>query len=282
MQKGRQGFYKPASMEIITMLEELTEHYIADVTDFLKKHLEDCIYLYIDIKKYGLSNPAMNVWFEIDSDGIHLVVMRYHTSITFFADRDNFNLDNVVGLIKQYKPNSISTTKKLAERLHLLLDTYDASYGYIVRFLQYPDFDSDYMVESAKDDDMLEIASLITSDEEIGSYYELQDLAGQFLERRHCGMGRNYVVRENGKIVGHIASYAELDHIGTTGGLIVNPSSQGKLLGAVLEGYIVRKMLGEGFQLFGFVSERKARLLVKMGNKIATEYGKLTKHANNI
>ena len=264
------------------MLKKLTDHNVEEVTEFLKQHLEDCIYLYIDIKKYRTTNPAMNVWYEKDAGRIQLVVMRYHTSITFFAEKDNCNLDTVIGLIKKYKPNSISTTKRLAERLYLLLGTYNVSYGYIIRFLHYPDFGGDHLVELAKDDDMLEIARLVTSDEEIGSYYELQDLADQFLERRRCGMGRNYIVRDNGMIVGHIASYAELDHIGTTGGLVVKPDYQGKLLGAILEGYIIRKMLGEGYQLYGYVSERKCKLLIRMGNEIATQYGKLTKHASNI
>lgn len=264
---------------VIELLKELTERNVVEVTEFLKQHLEDCIYLYIDIKKYGLTNPAMNVWYEKDADRIHLVVMRYHTSITFFAKNDNYNLDTVIGLIIKYKPNSISTTKKLAERLHLLLDNYDVSYGYIIRFIHYPDFGGNHLVESAKDDDMLEIARLVTSDEGIGSYYELQDLADQFLERRRCGMGRNYIVRENGRIVGHVASYAELDHIGTEGGLIVRPDCRGKRIGSILEGYFIREMLGEGYRLYSFASERRCKVLVRMGNEIATEYGKLTKHA---
>lgn len=263
------------------MLMKYTEHDVSEVTEFLKQYLEDCIYLYIDIKKYGLTNPAMNVWYEKKSGRISLVAMRYHTSITFFAENDNCNLDAVIDLIKKYKPNSISTTKKLAERLYLLLGTYDVSYGYIIRFLHYPDFGGDHLVELAKDDDMLEIARLVTSDEGIGSYYELQDLADQFLERRRCGMGRNYVVRENDSIVGHVASYAELDHIATEGGLIVRTDCRGKRIGSVIESFFIRKMLEEGFRLYSFASERRCKTLVKMGNEIATEYGKLTKHANS-
>ncbi len=258
------------------------ERDIQNILVYLRKGIQDCIYMYIDIKKYGLNNSAMKVWFENDRDGNLInVVMKYHTSISFYSDNDDCDLKGVIDLIKEYNPNSISAKKVFVERLNIVLaDVYDVTYGHVVQLLNYPDLDKDGIVETARDTDMLEIAKLIVSDKHIGSYYDVNDLAEQFIERRNSGMGRNYVIRDNGKIVGHTASYAELDNVAVAGGLIVDPTYKGDLLlGPILEGYIIRQMLKEGFTLFGFVTPKRCKILVRLGNKFVTEYGKLTKEA---
>lgn len=263
---------------------EAQERDIQNILLYLKNGIQDCIYMYIDIKKYGIKNVAMKVWFENDKNGNLInVVMKYHTSISFYSHNDDCDLKGVIELINDYKPNSISAKKVFVERLYTVFaDVYDVTYGHIVQLLNYPDLDKDDIVETAKDTDMLEIAKLIVSDEHIGAYYDVNDLAEQFIERRNSGMGRNYIIRDKGKIVGHTASYAELDNIGVAGGLIVNPTYEGELLlGPILEGYIIRKMLKEGFILFGFVTPKRSKILVRFGNKFVTEYGKLTKEAQN-
>jgi len=91
-------------------------------------------------------------------------------------------------------------------------------------------------------------------------------------------MGRNYIIREDGKIIGHIATYAELDDVAVTGGLIVERAYEGHMFGAVLEGYIVRQMREEGFRLYTFVvNHKRYKLLKNMGNLPVGEYGKMIK-----
>lgn len=253
---------------------------IQNILEYLKEGIQDCIYMYIDIKKYGINNTAMKVWYESDKNGsLVLVVMKYHTSISFYSDKDDCNLNGVIELIKDYKPNSISAKKVFVERLYSeMFNDYDVTYGHILRLLNYPDLGQDYIVKTARDTDMLEIAKLIVSDVHIGSYYDVNDLAEQFIERRNSGMGRNYIILDKGKIVGHVASYAELDNIGVAGGLIADPMYKGEfLLGPILEGFIIRKMVKEGFTLFSFVTPKRSKILVRLGNKFVSEYGKLTR-----
>lgn len=257
---------------------------IHKILDYLKNGIQDCIYMYIDIKKYGIDNSAMKVWYDNDKDGnLSIVVMKYHTSISLYSNNDDCDLKGVIELIKLYNPNSISAKKVFVERIYSKMsDVYDVMYGHILQLLKYPDLGKDEVVETAKDADMLEIAKLVVSDKQIGSYYDVNDLAEQFIERRNSGMGRNYIIRDNGKIVGHVASYAELDNIGVASGLIADPSYRGDLLlGPILEGYIIRQMLREGFTLFNFVTPRRSKMLVRFGNKLVAEYGKLSKEANN-
>lgn len=258
---------------------------VLKILGYLKKGIQDCIYMYIDIKKYGLKNSAMKVWYDNDENGqLNIVVMKYHTSISLYSNEDDRDLKGVIELIKEYSPNSISAKKVFIEKIYFeMADVYDVMYGHILQLVKYPDFKKDYIVETAQDKDMLEIAKLVVSDVQIGAYYDVNDLAEQFKERRHSGMGRNYIIRENGRIVGHIATYAELDNIAVASGLIADPSYEGRLLlGPILEGYMIREMHKEGYTLFGFVTPRRSKMLVKYGNKFVSEYGKLSKDAQTI
>lgn len=257
----------------------LKEKDINMVVDYLQKGVQDCIYMFVDIKKYGLSNPAMKVWYGVDQyENINLVIMKYHTSISLFSQQDAWSIDDVISIISEYRPNSITGRRDMIEKLMSRMEGYNVEYGYIFKLIEFADFGGDELVEEATDSDMLEIARLVTSDAEIGSYYEIEDYAKQLIERKHSGMGRNLIIRDKGQIVGHIATYAELDDIATTGGLIVDSNHEGKMLGAVLEGCLVRQLLGEGTSIYTFVTSKKRyKLLKNMGNSPVGEYGKMMK-----
>lgn len=247
---------------------------------YLKKNVQDCIYMYIDIKKYRLNNPAMKVWVTKDyNDQINFVVMQYHTSISLFSADDEIPEKELVNLIAQSNPNSITGKRRLIEKLHTFLTSeYYAVYGFIFKFEKFHNFGGYGLIEKAGEADALEIAKLVTSDNDIGSYYEIEDFAHQLQERMQTHMGRSYIIRDAGKIIGHIATYAELDNIATTSGLKVNPAYEGHMLGAVLESYIVHQMLEEGFNLYTYVTSKKRyKLLKNMGNPVVGEYGKMIK-----
>ena len=262
-------------------LKVANEKDIDVILEYLRPNIQDCIYMYIDIKKYRTTNPAMKVWYDHNETGdIVLVVMKYHTSISLYSSEtsDIWLSTDLLRIIKQHKPNSITGRRDIIEILMNEMNGYYAEYGYVFKLEKFADFGGDELVETANDSDMLEIAKLVTSDAEIGSYYEVQDYADQLLERKHSGMGRSLIVRDGSQIVGHIATYAELDGIATTGGLIVKPSHEGKMFGAILEGFLVRKLLNEGITIFTFVTSRKRyKLLKNMGNNPVGEYGKMMK-----
>ena len=174
-----------------------------EIISYLKTGFQDCIFMYIDIKKYRLTNPAMKVWFDRRSNGsIGTVVMKYHTGISVYSDSNVIPLDDISGIIQKYAPKSITGRKEIIEQIYSIHnDLYTVLYGAVFKNNAIIDIEGDELVEPAKDEDMLEIAKLICSDEEIGSYYDSENLAVQLLERKHTGMGRNYIIRKEGKIV---------------------------------------------------------------------------------
>lgn len=267
-----------STQEVIGM-KKATANDIPAILVYLKRHVEDCLYMYIDIGKYGLELPHMQVWFDTNDNGISLVVMKYHTSISIYTDTKNWDVEAVAQLIRKENVNSITGTKAITERLYsLCADDYKVSYGSVFRFSKARDYTFQGLIESATEQDTPEIARLIMEDQGIGSYYEVQDLADQLAERMRTNMGRSFIIRENGKIVAHIASYAEYDGLATTGGLIVAPTCRNGLYGGVLESKLVHTLLEENFQVYTFVTERlRKKLLTAWGNECVGEYGKITR-----
>ena len=258
-------------------MRKATENDIPAILVYLKRQVQDCLYMYIDIAKYGLENPNMEVWLDSDKNGVKLVVMKYHTSISVYTDREKWNVEKVAKLIREKHVNSVTARRDIVEKLYeLCADLYSVSYGSVHLFTQYRDFGLGDRIETATPEDTLEIAKLITQDEEIGSYYDVQNLADQLTERMNTGMGRCYVIREDGKIIAHIASYAEFDGIATTSGLIVDPAHRNSVYGAALENYLVENLLKEGFTVYTFIQDRlRFKLLERMGNHCLSEYGKM-------
>jgi len=246
------------------------------IVAFLKKHINDSLYMYIDIAKYGLELPSMKVWVN-EGSPVKMVVMKYHTSLSVCADDDGWDREAVLELVRQEKPLSMTADEKwIKDIFDDIQDDYTVEYGHMFSFDKYRDIHMDVEVETAKEEDMLEAAALIKTDEGIGSYYETQDLADQLIERMNTQMGRSYIIRENGKIIAHIASYAEYDGLATTGGLIVDADHRDTVYGAFLEKYLVDRLHEDGFKVYTFVTGRmRYRFLKAMGNEVAGKYGKL-------
>ncbi len=236
--------------------------------------------MYIDIAKYGLDNPAMRVWLEEGENGLRLAVMKYHTGISLYTAERDFDAAAAAALIREHRVGSVTGRRDLVEKLSgVLAAEYAAEYGWIFRYDGgYPAPDRETPVVRAGEEDAEEIARLIISDEGIGGYYEIEDLTRQFAERMQAGFGRNLVIRENGRIVAHYATYAEYEDIAVIGGLIVAPEQRGRHLADTLEHRLVEELRAEGYRVYSFAaSELRHSLLLRRGVPMAGEYGKLVR-----
>lgn len=275
----------PIVMENIVEAEgmrEATEQDIPAILTYLKRSLADCLYMYIDIAKYGVENPNMKVWVDSTESGIKFVMMNYHSGISIQAGEDSFDPEQVANIIKEENATIIRGKRSVIEQLTPYFEDFKEEYGAVFKLTSYRFDDFDGEIETASPEDTLEIANLIKKDPEIGAYFDTEGLAKQLAERIETGMGRSYVIRENGKIIAHIASYAEFENLATTGGLIVDPEVPRGIYGSVMEGYLVRRLLEENFRIYTFVAKRlREKMLTAMGNERVGEYGKLFKEAGN-
>lgn len=264
-----------------TALREAKESNLERIREFVARDISKCIYMYLDVNQYGLDNPNMKLWIltSVNTKVICGVAMRYHDSISLVTNGSVQDLSPFVELIEQQKPTMVSGDLDLIKAVSESCSIeYDLEEGYVYDITDYRVLDGEADIQPALDSEMREIAQLICSDESIGSYYDVDDLEEQLRTRKENGTGRNFVIREDGVIFAHIATYAEGMGIGVTAGLIVDEQHRDKPYGTFLESYLVDSMRKDGLRAFTFVTNRKrARLFDAMGGKLCGRYGKMTR-----
>lgn len=252
---------------------------ILDILNFLKDNISDCIYMYIDIAKYGVNSTNISVWLDDTKGCIKTVVMSYYDSLQIYSNNLTNDIEWIITLIRKQEYSMVSGNKEAISALEVYLqDYYNSEFGEVYQVTKYRLFETNGMIENAKYDDMREIAELICSDPAFCTNYQVDILEKQLKNRLQNGMGRNLIIKEQGQIVAHIATYAEYEDIVVTSGLIVRSDCRKKMYGLLIESYLVNELLEENKKIYTFIlDEKRAALLNAMGAHKCAEYGKLTK-----
>lgn len=248
---------------------------VDNILNFLKADMVNNLYAYIDIKSYGLEHPEMKVWLN-ESDTIQWVVMKYYESFQICGKIEK-DMESILSLIKQYEPKMISGKEDTIRQLVPALTRYKATYGKIFEVDRYlPQMGNQMEVEAATSKDMDEIAALICSDEEIGGHYDVKVLSQQLQDRQRSGMGRNFVIRQNGTIIAHTATYAECENVAVTGGTIISKAYRNSPCYSALSNKLLQELNKEQKRIYTFAtSEKMIRYHTRM-HSLCASYGKLT------
>ncbi len=260
-------------------MERLTEDRLEEVLAYLKNDIPNCLYMYIDIEKYGIKNENITVWFDTDETGkISTVIMKYYNSVSIYSKNDVYDVEKIVEMINSLKVSTINAKKAIIEAIEpMLADDYFAEYGYVFRFDASKELDCPDEITTAELSDMKEIATLICADSDFAAMYNVDNLAKQLGDRMQSNFGRSYIIKNDGRIIAHIASYAEYNHIATTSGLVVAKEFQNGVYGLALENYLVNRLWEDDFVVYTFVVKKlRKKLLEITGNTQVGEYGKLT------
>lgn len=250
---------------------------VGRILEYLENDLGNCVYLYMDIRKYGLDSSYIKVWIN-EEEQLTTVVMRYFDSLQIYADKRNADMNGILELVLEEKVQMISGEKGLIDRLRRcekVEEDYEAKEGYVFQLENYRVFPCEE-IKNGLPEDCQEIADLMCMDEGFAGNYDAKNLALQLQERMQTGMGRSYVIKKNGKIIAHIATFAEDMGIAVTSGLIVHPKYRDYPYGTIMESNLVNILKKEGFKVFTFVNEQKrVKLLKAMGSKECGQYEKL-------
>lgn len=249
----------------------------SDILKLLERDIGNCVYIYIDVLKYGFGQDSViSVW--VDGNPINLLFMKYHDSIQVYGRLGKTQSDDITGLIKKLAPHMIYGEKSLVLSLHALVEAtgnYAVTSGAVFEFLAYRKCPSDNIV-ALSSSDMRQAAELVLMDKGFASNYDADGLTRQMSERLKTNMGRNYGIYQDGMLVAHIASFAEYGGIAVTSGLIVHPAYRSKPYGSILESYLVNTLLEEKYKVYTFVNDPlRIRLLKAMGCRLCGEYAKL-------
>lgn len=261
-----------------------TEDTLKRILEYLEPDVVNCLYLYIDLSIYGLKNPNINVWYQEDEEGIYMVVMQYHQSFQVYASRNYDCIDGILRLVEKRNPYAISGRSEIIHALSGKLDQYKAEFGVVTKH-RFSDTEKlerildqcDVQIEQATTKDAREIAELICSDPELGAPYTVDSLSKELVERMETGMGRSLIIRKNGKIVGHTATFAEYGSIAMGSGLIIAPAFRDTMYFNWLDSYMELTLKKEGKNIYGMVLDpRLLKAYKRSGSDVVAEYGKLS------
>ena len=128
-------------------------------------------------------------------------------------------------------------------------------------------------VEKAQKEDFDGIAKLIYEDEDLGSSYELESLTQQMYERNLEKFTRNYVIRDNDRVIAHASTGAENEKVSMLSYVITNPKHRGKGLAFQVCSNLCKDLIEEGKQIFLInYSQESTKLYDKLGFKICCEW----------
>ncbi|MCI9109035.1 MAG: hypothetical protein HFI00_12710 [Lachnospiraceae bacterium] len=260
------------------MLKKLVQRDRDRVLSYLEKNFCDCIYLCIDLEKYGVGHPEVGFWYSERKGEPYLVFMKYYDSIQVFCADDNWKAEEYAEWMNQFSVTMIRGNARAIQKLEGYLEGYHTAYGITVHETEYREFPQFSMVERAGVEDAMEIARLMCADREFGENYTAENLAVQIRDRMIENVGRNFIIRENGKIAAHVGTFIENAKAAVESGLIVDEKYKNKFYGLIVHEYLKKITMQEGKLLYAFrINDAMQRYTRAANESICGYYGKMTR-----
>lgn len=261
------------------IIELTTENEIEDLLEYVKEDIANCLYIYVDLKRYGLSNKNMQVWIDKNGHETCLVVMRYHDGFQIYSNQNSWDQEGLVTLIEEYKPERIAGNESVIRALEpRISNRYYSEYGVIFkgRNEHFSGISEEFVPQIANLADIPEIAELLLTEQEFREQYTKAELIGQLEERYRTKMGRSMVIKVNGKIAGHIGTFAETQDVAIISGAVVTKEYRNTDCYAILSHKLSEILCGiEKKNIYFFATNKRLIRLVQRMNELIASYGKL-------
>ena len=235
-----------------------------------------CLYLYMDLIQYGSDSEFTKSWIQTDNGEVTCVLLAYHTAMHIFA-RGEFNVGEIVELVKENKPSQICAAKStiMALKEPLSDSGYEVELGYVGK-MQEGDAINSGIVKLATINDVDDIAALLYKDEGIGASYTIDDLKEQFRERLSQGFVRSFIIRDGERIVAHLGTGAEADNVCVVTYVITDENYRGRGYAKEMYQVACHELHKDGKEIYAvYYVDSAIKLHHKVGFKDCCEYGKL-------
>lgn len=237
------------------------------VFSYIGENYSHCLYLYMNLKRYGVESDLIDVYFHVNDDEIKAVYLKYYSCIHVYSQDNDFSMEEFFSWSRNLSFSMIYCERKCAEHIWKnLSDEWKTkaaiSNGWVAE-IQNVDREAVTKVQKAIGQDFDSIVSLIYEDEDIGRSYNLEDLSCQLKERAESGYSRNYVIKDGDVVVAHACTNAELDAIAVVAELVVNQDYRRRGYASEIWRYLCRQLLNEGKEVFSFYYSEESRSLHK-------------------
>ena len=260
------------------MITSLHSQDINDILNIIGSNYGECLYLYLDLIKYGTDNPNIKVWADKNDDTISSVLLKYYTGMHIYCPKNDLNVDNLAKLIKDESPSIICAKKSIIEQLETNLsnDGYKSEYGAIRRLTAIEKCDESGIIKNPTPEDFNKITELLLSDDDIGGSYTFKTMHDPIVERYNEKYGRNYIIKDGDKVIAHAGTGAENEKLGILNYVITDPNYRRKGLASKLCTSVCYDLVKEGKDVFLInYSNESTALYDKLGFKLYCDWGKL-------
>ena len=248
------------------------------IIEELRKDIANNLYMYIDIKEYGINNDFAKVWLQKEENKIKKIILKYYDSFQIYSvDLEN-DYSDILSLVMKYNPSMVSSREIIIRNMYKKISNlYKVTYGYVLQQTRACSNEYFCLPELASLNDMEEIARLICAEESIGKHYTESVLKEQLEKRYKDKIGRNYIIRIHGKIIAHYSTYAETNGLAILGGLVVDPIFRGNGYARLLHCYLSNLLAKEYKEIYLFCHDKYiCNMYQRLGASISSRYGKLT------
>ena len=204
------------------MITKCTSADASKVLDFIGEDHGRCLYLYMDLLKYGFGTPFVSIWRQEFSDGAPAAVwLRYHSGMHVYAPRGYADVEEAARFVRSEHPAMLCGVPDTLDPLRkdLAEDGYAFLYGTVCKYHRPPEAPELIDMRMAEcEADFVRIGEMLYADEEYSASYKPGELAEQLRERHRLGQGRSYVVEREGQIVAHVCIAAECERFSLLSG----------------------------------------------------------------
>lgn len=71
------------------------------ILDSYKKDLRNCLYGYIDIKKYGIEDPNLNLYYSEKDGALNAVATEYYGGIQLYSFENRGDLESILSFLRE-------------------------------------------------------------------------------------------------------------------------------------------------------------------------------------
>lgn len=221
------------------------------ILEYIGKDYGKCAYLYIDLMKYGFDNENVRLWMDVEGDEIKLVVLNYYTGVHLFSRENEFDVDGIVEVLEEIKPSLICGMSYTIEKVREKMTGYEYEEGVVGQLRDIADIDTEGCYKASLDE-IKELAAVLAEDDALGKPYGFDLLYKQLAERYQENFGRNFIYRENGKIVATASTYAEEAGLSVISGVFTDIECRGKGLSKKVLAAICKDLKADGFDVMSY------------------------------
>lgn len=250
------------------------------IFSYIGRDYEKCLYIYADLKKYGMDSEYVMTWVNIIDDNIKAVLMQYHNGMHIYSDGLDYDKEEIVALIQKMRPSMVLGVQTLILDIANSLEEYHQECGYIKRMKEVGEEYEDDNIRMATVDDVVPLTEMLMSDVEFSVGYTFDEMYRQISERILDEYGKTFYICDQNQITAQLGIAAELDDIIVISNVYTAKTYRNQGYAAQLFSYIKQISANKKIYLFCY-GDSLDRYYDKMGFETVQLWGKCIRQCSN-